>query len=43
MIAELMLPTLFVQEGGYGNMDVGLNARFFLKGFYEEFIRHSLK
>jgi acetoin utilization deacetylase AcuC-like enzyme len=41
IIAELNLPTLLVQEGGYRNRDLGINARSFLKGFYEEFISHS--
>jgi hypothetical protein len=42
-MAELRLPALLVQEGGYRNRDLGINARSFLKGFYEEFIKHSAR
>ncbi len=38
MIATLKLPTLFIQEGGYRNRVLGINARYFMKGFYEEYI-----
>ncbi len=38
MMAELMLPTLFIQEGGYRNRVLGINARYFMKGFYEKYI-----
>jgi acetoin utilization deacetylase AcuC-like enzyme len=36
MIAGLRLPTLFVQEGGYRNRFLGINARNFFKGFREQ-------
>ncbi len=42
MMAEMLLPTLFIQEGGYRNKDLGINARYFFKGFYEEY-SHSAK
>jgi acetoin utilization deacetylase AcuC-like enzyme len=38
MIATLKMPTLLIQEGGYRNRFLGINARSFLKGFYEEYI-----
>lgn len=38
MVAALRLPTLIVQEGGYRNRSLGINARYFMKGFYEEYI-----
>lgn len=38
MIASLRLPTLLIQEGGYRNRVLGINARYFMKGFYEEYI-----
>ena len=38
MMAKLNLPTLFIQEGGYRNRVLGINARYFMKGFYEEYI-----
>jgi len=38
MIAGLRLPTLLIQEGGYRNRVLGINARYFMKGFYEEYI-----
>jgi len=41
MIAEDGLPTLIIQEGGYRNRSLGINARFFLKGFYEEYVIHK--
>jgi len=37
MIAELGLPSLVIQEGGYRNRVLGINARYFFKGFYEVF------
>ncbi|MBN2863272.1 MAG: histone deacetylase family protein, partial [Bacteroidales bacterium] len=36
MIAGLRMPTLFIQEGGYRNKYLGINARSFFKGFYEK-------
>ena len=38
IIASLRIPTLLIQEGGYSNRFLGINARSFLKGFYEEYI-----
>ncbi len=38
MIAGLRLPTLFIQEGGYKTRVLGINARYFMKGFYDEYI-----
>jgi acetoin utilization deacetylase AcuC-like enzyme len=38
IIASLRIPTLLIQEGGYRNRFLGINARSFLKGFYEEYI-----
>jgi len=35
MIGELKLPTMIVQEGGYKTQTLGLNAKFFFKGFSE--------
>jgi acetoin utilization deacetylase AcuC-like enzyme len=35
MIGELKLPTLVVQEGGYDNRVLGVNARSFFTGFAE--------
>jgi acetoin utilization deacetylase AcuC-like enzyme len=43
MIAELRIPTLFIQEGGYRNKLLGINARNFFTGFYEEYTRSSIK
>jgi acetoin utilization deacetylase AcuC-like enzyme len=37
LIAELNLPTIFIQEGGYRNRFLGVNARSFFKGVYEKF------
>jgi acetoin utilization deacetylase AcuC-like enzyme len=37
-LAELSLPVLFIQEGGYRNRFLGINARNFLKGFYEGYL-----
>ena len=42
MIAEQRLPTLLVQEGGYRNRALGINARFFLKGFHDGYISSKL-
>ncbi len=38
MLAELRIPTLFIQEGGYRNRFLGINARNLFSGFYKEFI-----
>jgi acetoin utilization deacetylase AcuC-like enzyme len=38
MLAELRIPALFVQEGGYRNRFLGINARSFFKGFYDEYV-----
>jgi len=38
MIASLKIPTLIIQEGGYRNRFLGINARSFFKGFYEKYI-----
>lgn len=35
MLAKLNLPTLIVQEGGYKNRDLGINARHFFEGLWE--------
>ncbi|MDX9948324.1 MAG: histone deacetylase family protein [Bacteroidales bacterium] len=35
MAGSLRMPTLIIQEGGYRNKYLGINARSFLKGFYE--------
>jgi len=43
MIAELRLPTLFIQEGGYRNRFIGINARNFFTGFYEEYTKNHPK
>lgn len=37
ILARLKLPTLFIQEGGYNNRVLGINARYFFSGFYEEY------
>jgi len=42
MIAEPGVPTLIIQEGGYRNRSLGINARFFFKGFHEEYLKHKL-
>ncbi|MCW8844718.1 MAG: acetylpolyamine amidohydrolase, partial [Gammaproteobacteria bacterium] len=34
-IAQLGLPTLVVQEGGYKTQTLGINARHFFTGFWE--------
>lgn len=36
MAGSLGMPTLIIQEGGYRNKYLGINARSFLKGFYEQ-------
>jgi acetoin utilization deacetylase AcuC-like enzyme len=36
MIGALKLPTLFIQEGGYKNRSLGINARNFFEGFIKE-------
>jgi len=41
MIAGLKLPTLFIQEGGYRNRYLGINARSFFKGFYEGYTQNN--
>ena len=38
IIASLKMPTLLIQEGGYRNRFLGINARSFLKGLYEGYI-----
>ena len=38
IIASLRMPTLLIQEGGYRNRFLGINARSFLKGLYEGYI-----
>ncbi len=45
MTASLMIPTLIIQEGGYRNRFLGINARSFFKGFYEEYVQehHEIK
>jgi acetoin utilization deacetylase AcuC-like enzyme len=35
MAGSLGMPTLIIQEGGYRNKYLGINARSFLEGFYE--------
>lgn len=42
-LAELSLPVLFIQEGGYRNRFLGINARNFLKGFYEGYLHNRSK
>ncbi len=34
-IGELRLPTLVVQEGGYNNRNLGINARYFFSGLWK--------
>ncbi len=43
MTANLRLPTLIIQEGGYRNRFLGINASHFLKGFYDEYAEHHPK
>jgi acetoin utilization deacetylase AcuC-like enzyme len=40
MLGGLKMPVLFIQEGGYRNRYIGVNARNFFKGFYEEYIHN---
>lgn len=35
LIGELKLKTLIIQEGGYKNQSIGINAKAFFTGFYE--------
>ncbi len=42
MVANLKLPTLIVQEGGYRNRFLGINARSFFRGFYEGYTKNML-
>jgi acetoin utilization deacetylase AcuC-like enzyme len=42
MLAGLKLPVIFVQEGGYRNRSLGINAKNFFKGYYEEYIHKNL-
>jgi acetoin utilization deacetylase AcuC-like enzyme len=35
LIGQLKLPTLVVQEGGYRNRVLGINARHFFQGLHE--------
>jgi len=39
MIAQLRLPTLVIQEGGYKNRVLGINARRFFEGLWAEYYR----
>ncbi len=41
MIGQLGLPTLVVQEGGYNTRNLGINARNFFSGLYQEY--YSMK
>ncbi|MCU0472315.1 MAG: histone deacetylase family protein [Bacteroidales bacterium] len=41
MLAGLKMPVLFIQEGGYRNRYLGINAKNFFRGFYEEYIQHN--
>ena len=34
LIGKLNLPTLIVQEGGYKNRNIGINARHFFAGIW---------
>ena len=38
MLAEMGLPTLIVQEGGYRTKTLGQNARQFFEGYYSKLI-----
>jgi len=40
MLAGLKVPALFIQEGGYRNRFLGINAKNFFRGFYEEYNTH---
>ncbi len=37
ILAGLKIPVLFIQEGGYRNRFLGINAKNFFRGFYEEY------
>ena len=38
LIADAGLPTLVIQEGGYRNRQIGINARHFFQGFHKQYI-----
>ncbi|HUX96570.1 MAG TPA: histone deacetylase family protein [Bacteroidales bacterium] len=38
MVAESGLPTLVIQEGGYRNRQIGINARHFFQGFHKQYL-----
>ncbi len=40
LIGALRIPLLFVQEGGYKNRVLGVNARNFFQGFHHAFYNH---
>lgn len=42
IIGSLRIPVLFVQEGGYKNRVLGVNARNFFLGFHSTFFNHNL-
>ncbi|MCB8964213.1 MAG: histone deacetylase family protein [Bacteroidales bacterium] len=37
IIGELKLPTIIIQEGGYKNQSLGINAKAFFTGFHSKF------
>ena len=41
IIGRFRIPTLFVQEGGYKNRVLGVNARHFFRGFHAGFFNHQ--
>lgn len=41
MAGSLRTPSLVIQEGGYRNRHLGINARYFLRGLYEEYTQES--
>ncbi len=41
MAGSLRTPALVIQEGGYRNRHLGINARYFLRGLYEEYTQES--
>lgn len=41
IIGRLRMPVLFVQEGGYKNRVLGVNARNFFQGFHSTFFNHN--
>jgi acetoin utilization deacetylase AcuC-like enzyme len=41
MIAKLNTPTLYIQEGGYRNRFLGINAHHFFKGVYEQCLQNQ--